>query len=145
MKTVREVAVQLANKPGSLSEITELLGAAGINVLALTVRTAGDVGKVNFVAPDPNRVAAILDGAGYKPTVHEILAAEPPHHPGGLNAMLKTLKLAHVNVEYLYSWIGTAASGCNTIILLGVSDLAAAHDALEREWIRLYDEELYRF
>jgi len=145
MKTVREVAVQLENKPGALSAITELLGSAGISVLALTVRTTGEVGKVNFVAPDPDRVVSLLEGAGYTARVQEILAAEPPRHPGGLNTLLKALKLANVNVEYLYSWIGTPISGCGTIILLGVDDLAAAHDALSREWIRLYDEELYRY
>ncbi len=145
MKTVREVAVQLENKPGTLSTISELLGAAGINILALTVRTAGDAGTVHFVAPDPERVTAILEGAGYKPAVREILAAEPPNHPGGLNAMLKALKLAQVNIEYLYSWIGTPVSRCSNIVLLGVDDLSAAHTALTAEWIRLYDEELYRY
>ncbi|MCA1959891.1 MAG: ACT domain-containing protein [Desulfomonile sp.] len=145
MKTVREVAVQLENKPGALSAIAELLGGAGINILALTVTATGEIGRLNFVAPDPERVANILEGAGYEPRIQEILAAGPPRHPGGLNALLKALKLANISVEYLYSWIGTSISARNTIILLGVNDLAGAHEALSREWIQLYDEELYRF
>lgn len=145
MKTVREVAVQLENTPGALSAIVDLLGAAGIAVLAVFARAAGPVGSVNFVAPDPDRAVAILQGAGYKPTVQEILAVEMPRHPGGLNTLLKALKSAGVNVEYLYSWIGASAPGCSPIVFLGVNDRAAAYDALAREWIRMYDEELYRF
>jgi len=143
MKTVKEVALRIEDKPGTLSVISELLGANGINILALTVRVEGSVGMVNFVAPDPTRVVNILKSAGYSPSIHEILAAEAPHHPGGLNAILKPLRLAGVNVEYLYSWIGIQGCGDRTILLLGVDKLAEARDALTREWIRLYGEEIY--
>lgn len=145
MKTVKEVAVKLENRPGALSEISELLASNGINILALTVRTEGPLGTLHFVVTDPTRVLNILESAGYSPTVQEILAAEAPHHPGGLNALLKPLKLAGVNVSHLYSCIGSHGAGDETIILLGVDNLAAAHDALEREWIRLYGEELYNY
>jgi hypothetical protein len=146
MKTVREIALTLENKPGKLSEISELLGANGINILALTVRTEGEVGTLHIIVPDPERVINILHSAGYSPTVQEILAAVAPHHPGGLNAILKPLKQAGVNVEYLYSCIGgQCASDGGTIILLAVDDLAKAHDALSREWIQLFGEELYTF
>ncbi len=143
MKSVREIAVQLENKPGTLSAISELLGANGINILALTVRTEGAVGTMHFVAPEPAKVASILEAAGYAVTAKEIIAAEAPHHPGGLNAILKPLKRANVNVEYLYSVIG--CQGDRSIILLGVTDVAAADEALSKEWIHLYGEELYSF
>ena len=57
MKTVKEIAVKLENKPGVLSEISELLGANGINIIALTVRTEGPIGTLSFVATDPTRVS----------------------------------------------------------------------------------------
>jgi hypothetical protein len=145
MKTVKEVAVKLENRPGALSEISELLASNGINILALTIRTEGSTGTLNFVATDPARAVNILESAGYSPIIQEILAVEAPHHPGGLNALLKPLKLAGVNVGYLYSCIGSHGAGDETIILLGVDKLQAAHDALEREWIRLYGEELYNY
>ena len=145
MKTVKEIAVKLENKPGVLSEISELLGANGINIIALTVRTDGPIGTLSFVATDPTRVLNILESAGYAPTLQEIIAAETPHHPGGLNALLKPLKLAGVNVEYLYACIGVHGAGDRTVLLLGVDNLHAAYDALSKEWIKLYGEELYDF
>lgn len=145
MKAVEEISVKLENKPGALSELSELLSADGISILALTVRTGAEAGTLSFVATDPARVVNILESAGYNPTVRNIIAAEIPHHPGGLNAVLKPLKVAGVNVEYLYSCVGPHGAGHSTVIMLGVDDTAAAHDALSREWIRLYGEELYRF
>lgn len=145
MKTVKEVSVKLENKPGTLSGICELLGAGGINILALTVRTDGDSGTLSFVATDPFRAVNILQSAGHSPSVHEIIAVETPHHPGGLNAILKPLRLAGVNVEHLYSCIGSSGGSVGTVLLLGVDNLAAACDALTREWIKLYGEEFYNF
>jgi hypothetical protein len=145
MKFVQEISVSLTNKPGTLSEISELLSADGISILALTVRTEAEVGTLSFVATDPSRVVNILESAGYTPSVKEIIAAETPHHPGGLNAILKPLKLAGVNVDYLYSCVGPHGAGHSTVIMLGVDDPAGAHAALSKEWIRLYGDELYTF
>lgn len=145
MKTVKEVVLTLENRPGTLSELSDLLAANGINILALTVITDGEKGTLSFVSNDPQRVANILESAGYSPSIREILAAEVPHHPGGLNAILKPLKIAGVNVSYMYSYLGAHGPADRTVILLGVDNLAAAHDALSREWIQLYGEELYNF
>ncbi|MDQ7785397.1 MAG: ACT domain-containing protein [Desulfomonilaceae bacterium] len=145
MKLVEEISVQLENKPGTLSELSELLSADGISILALTVRTDAAVGTLSFVATDPARVVNVLESAGYNPTVRHIIAAEIPHHPGGINTVLKTLKSAGINVEYLYSCVGPHGAGDSIVIMLGVDDTAAAHDALSREWIRLHGEELYSF
>jgi hypothetical protein len=145
MKTVKEIEIKLQNKPGALSEINELLGANGINIMALTLRTSGATGTLDFVASDPTRVVNILESAGYEPKLQEVLAVEAPHHPGGLHALLKPLKLAGVNIEYIYSCISSHGVGDRTIILLGVDNLSAAHDALTREWIQLYGEELYNY
>ena len=55
MKTVKEISITLENKPGTLSEISELMGASGINLLALIVKTMGAGGTLSFVASDPWR------------------------------------------------------------------------------------------
>ena len=145
MKTVQEISVKLENKPGKLAEVTDLLGANGINILGLTVRTEGPAGVLHFVATDPARVLNILESAGYSASTNDVLAAEVPSHPGGLNALLKPLKLAGVNVEYLYSCIGCHGAGDGSIMFLAVDNLDKAYEALSREWINLYGEELYDF
>lgn len=143
MKTVKEIVVKLENRPGTLSEVSELLGGNGINILALTVRTEGNLGLMSFVASDPIRAQNILRSARYEITTRDIIAAETPHHPGGLNAILKPLKLAGVNVEYLYSCIGASGCGDRTILLLGVSDVPKAYESLKEQWIKQFGEELY--
>ncbi len=143
MKTITEVSVELENKPGTLSEMSELLGSNGINILALTITPRGNSATVRIVAGDPARVENILSSAGYAAEKQQVLAAKTPDHPNGLNAVLKPLRLAGVNVEHIYTCMDRHASGGSTIMMLGVDDLQKAHDALSKEWIQLYGEELY--
>lgn len=143
MKTVKEISITLENKPGTLSEISELMSGSGIDLLALIVRTVGAEGTLSFVASDPSRSVSILESAGHSPTVRDIIAAEAPHHPGGLNAILRPLKRKGINVDCLYACIGCYGAGDSPIILLGVNELAAAYEALSSEWIKMYGEELY--
>ena len=143
MKTVKEITIALENKPGALSEISELLGAGGMYILALTIKTVGAGGTLSLVASDPSRVVSVLESAGHSPKVRDIIAAETPHHPGGLNAILRPLKRKGINVDCLYACIGCYGAGESPIILLGVNDPAAAYEALSREWIKMYGEELY--
>lgn len=145
MKTVKEIAVKLENKPGTLSEISDLLGANGVNILGLTLRTQGKSGMLCFVCTDPGRVTDILKSAGYAAKKHDVLAVEIPHHPGGLNALLKPLRLAGSNIDYLYTCMGCSGAGESSIVILAVDDVKAAHDTLARDWIKLYGEELYTF
>ncbi len=143
MKTVKEISITLENKPGTLSEITDLLSSGGINILASTARTTGVKGAVSFVATDPSRAIGILESAGHTPTVKEIIAAETPDHPGGFNSILRPLKRKGVNIDYLYPCISSYGAENTSIILLGVNDLSAAYETLSLEWIKMYGEELY--
>ncbi len=138
-----QVTVKLADEPGELSKVSNLIGESGINILGLSVTTAFGDGILRFVSTEPEKAAAILEKNGYEVIKDEILACQTPHHPGGLNAILKPLKEAGVNVEHLYPCIGTASGG-QTVLLLGVSDLIKARQALRQNWIIIVGDELYQ-
>jgi hypothetical protein len=120
-----------------------MMREAGVNILALFVSTdtASGQGLMRFVADNPEKAANVLTSQGLKVELAEVVAAVTPHHAGGLLAVLNPLKRAEVNVEYLYPCIQT---GQVTILILGVGkQLREAVDALKKDWIRLYGEELY--
>ena len=82
----------------------------------------------------------VLKTAGYQIKVQEVIACETPHHPGGMNAILKPLKEANINVDYIYPCIGT---GDITVLVLGLKPVKEAHKIMEENWIRVLGEELY--
>ena len=140
--TVKQITVKIPNKPGQLSQISEMMGDGGVNILALFVstNTPEGYGLMRFVADDPEKAVSVVSGQGLEHTTEDVIAAETPHHAGGLQAFLSPLKREGVNVEYLYPCIQTGES---TILIFGTSDTQKAIDALKKDWIRLYGPELY--
>ena len=140
MTTVKEIYLILKNEPGQLSTVSDLLGANGINIIAFYVSTAKDKGTLRFVSNDPEKALNVLKTAGYKLEVNEVIACETPHHPGGMNAILKPLKSSNINVDYIYPCIGT---GDITVLIMGVKSVKEALKLMQDNWIRVLGDELY--
>ena len=140
MKTVKQIDLLLKNEPGTLSRVSDLLGANGINIIAFYVVTEKDKGKLHFVANDPGKSINVLKTNGYQIKVQDVIACEIPHHPGGLNAVLKPLKEANLNVDYIYPCMGT---GDITVLVLGLKPVKEALKIMEDNWIRVLGDDLY--
>ena len=138
--SVKQISVNLENIPGKLSEMNDYLEENGIIMIALSVADAADKSAIRLVASDPEKAANVLKSHGYSVNIIDVLAVEAPNHPGGLKAVLKPLKEVSVNVNYLYTCLGT---GEKTILIMGVDKMADAVQVLKENWIQIYDEELY--
>jgi hypothetical protein len=139
---VKQISVSLENVPGKLSEMSDYLGENGINIIAISVADTADISAIRFVASDPEKAANVLRTHGYPIKITEVLAVEAPNHPGGLNAVLKPLKEVSINVNYLYTSLGR---GENTVLIVGVDKMEEAIQVLKKNWVHMYDEELYKF
>jgi len=138
---VKQIIVTLENVPGKLSEVSDYLGENGINIIALSVVDTADVSAVRFVANNPEKAVNVLTSHGYVIRINDVLAVETPNHPGGLNAVLKPLKEVSINVNYLYTCLGT---GEKTVLIMGVDKMEEAIRVLKKNWVHMMDEELYK-
>jgi hypothetical protein len=137
---VKQISVSLENVPGKLSEVSDYLGENGINIIALSIADTADISAVRFVANDPEKAINVLKTHGYSIKTTDVLAVEAPNHPGGLNAILKPLKEVSVNVSYLYTCLG---AGEKTVLIVGVDKMDEAIQVLRKNWVHMFDEELY--
>lgn len=137
---VKQISISLENVPGKLSEVSDYLGDNRINIIALSVADTADISAVRFVANDPEKAINVLRSHGYSLKISEVLAVEAPNHPGGLNAVLRPLKEMKINVNYLYTCLGR---GENTVLIMGVDKVEEAVQVLKKNWVHMYDEELY--
>jgi hypothetical protein len=138
---VKQIIVTLENVPGKLSEVSDYLGENGINIIALSVVDTADVSAVRFVANNPDKAVNVLTSHGYVIRINDVLAVETPNHPGGLNAVLRPLKEVSINVNYLYTCLGT---GEKTVLIMGVDKMEEAIRVLKKNWVHMVDEELYK-
>jgi len=119
--------VDLPNRPGSLADVAEALGAGGINITATSATTSGSAGTVAFSADDDAGARSVLQAHGWTFREVELVVASLEHRPGSLGAAARSLADAGVNLESMFA---TGMDGGRVQIAFGVSDAGAARAAL---------------
>jgi len=138
---ITQISVILDNVPGALSNISEILGREGVNIRAISVADTSDLSTVRFVVDDPVKALNILNSRGFRTKETDVLAVETPDHPGGMNAVLRPLREAGINVHYLYPHLGRASG--QAIVILGVDRTEEAQKVLQLNWVHTLGEEVY--
>ena len=100
-----EIRVFVENKPGKLSHVTELLGSAGIDILALDIADEGQFGVFKILTAEPDRAKRILSDAGMTVAFNEVACIEIADQPGGLVKLAKALEDANLNLNEAYGCI----------------------------------------
>jgi hypothetical protein len=139
---VNQISVSLDNVPGRFLDVSECLGTEGINIRAISVADTSDMSTVRFVTDDPKRTVDVLRSQGYSIKETDVIAVEVPDHPGGLQAILRPLKAASINVLYFYPFLGRGESG-NAIVIVGVDRNEEAVNVLKANWIQTLGSEIY--
>ncbi|OGP48350.1 MAG: hypothetical protein A3K30_00960 [Deltaproteobacteria bacterium RBG_13_51_10] len=139
---VKQVSVVLENVPGKFLSVSECLGREGINIRAISVAETSDRSTVRFVTDNPEKTVRVLKSNGYSVSVADVIAVEIPDHPGALKAVLKPLQEANINVHYFYTFLGRGESG-QPIVIIGVDKTEEAVEALEKNWLHLFRDEIY--
>jgi hypothetical protein len=140
--SVKQISISLENVPGKFLEVSERLGVEGINIRAISVADTSDVSTVRFVADAPEKCVNVLRSHGYSVKETDVIAVEVPDHPGGLQAVLKPLKGANINVHYLYPFLGRGESG-QPIVILGADRTEEAIKVLKKNWVHTFGKEIY--
>src|SRR6188768_4224717 len=124
MAIQREITVKLANSPGALSRVSQLLGGERINMLAMSIDPSG---YLRMVVDNPLHAANTLREQHYNVDERDVLYTVMPNEPGSLSRALRLLGEAGINVEYAY------ASGIDRVPMVGV--VIAVADAQKASYI----------
>lgn len=103
MKTVKQLALFLENKPGTLSKVCKAIAAAKINIYAISVSDAVDHAVVRMVVSEPQKALHLLGDHGVLVVERDVLMLEGRNKPGELASIAAKLARHKVNIEYAYS------------------------------------------
>lgn len=131
---VRQLSVFVANEAGRVSQVTDLLGQAGINIRGFSVSDTAEFGILRLVVDKPDEALRVLREGGFTVKESDVICINLPDQPGGLASVLKVVADAGVNIEYVYSLIAT-------YVVLNVSDVDRALHLLEGQPVRLVSQE----
>ena len=139
---VKQFRLQSANVSGKLSYLSDVLAKHGVNIRAISVGLESkEVSSICIVVDDPKKAKNALSSEAIEFTESDVMAVEMPDHPGGMNAVLKPLRDAKINAIAMYPYIGRAN---NPIMILEVDNIKVATEVLKRNWVKLWDKEIYR-
>ncbi|MHB1477271.1 MAG: ACT domain-containing protein, partial [Coriobacteriia bacterium] len=116
---IKQLSVFIANESGRVSEVTGILGEAGINIRGFSVSDTADYGILRLIVDRPDDAFFVLTEAGFTVRLDDVICIDLPDVPGGLSAVLKVVSDAGVNIEYVYSLIAT-------FVVLNVGDVDRA-------------------
>ena len=138
---LKQIVVSIENEPGRLSEVTESLGNAGINLRALNLVDTGAFGQLRLLVSDVVTARKILMKMQIPAYVNEVVAAEIEDKPGSLAKLLKPLTEAGVTVIFMYAFI-TFSKG-NAIMVFRFSDNDKAIEVLQANGMNLLDAKAF--
>ena len=138
--TMKQLSVFVENKPGTLAEITGILGENGIDMCALSVADTERYGILRLIVNNPQKAEDALKAAGFKVSLTDVIAVS--HKPGGLSKALKHVAKAGIAVEYMYAFVSPKAD--TAYVILRVQDNQKAILALQQGGIPVVQgEEIY--
>ncbi len=138
---VQQVSVILDNRPGQLAKLVALLNKEDITPKAIAAASVAEDSTVRLIVNDPQKAATVLESFNFRFQLDPVLVVEVPCHPGGMNAIVKPLSEAEINIHYIYTTIERL--GKETILIIGVDDIDMAEAILRRHWVNFVGDKVY--
>lgn len=127
---MRDLEIELEDRPGALAEMGAALGAAGVSVEGGGAWVVAGRGVAHFLVEDGAAARAALEAAGIRVLAdREVLVQRLDQEvPGQLGRITRRMAEAGVNIQALYS-------DHDHQLILVVDDLAAGR-AVSDAWMR---------
>jgi hypothetical protein len=138
---VMQISVQLDNVPGALTKLIDILDKDDISIKAMSAASSTEDSMIRLVVNHPEKAADVFQSCHLNYELIPVIAVEVPAHSGGLNAIIKPLSKAEVNILYLYTTIDRI--GKETIVILGVDNIDKATEVLKGHWINFVGDQIY--
>ncbi len=124
----RQLVVFVENRPGSLSEVLEVLAESGVNIEAMLLEGSVDFGALRVHVDNPRKAEKALGDAGFQVQSGEALVIQMKNEPGELLTVTKKLAEAKVNIDALFGTTNKTGEAAEFVIM--VNDVEKARQAL---------------
>lgn len=139
---MKQISAFIENSTGSLSLITDILGAAGIDIKAMSLADTAEYGILRMIVSDSASALNTLKANGVIASITNVTVVEIKNEIGGLGAVLKILESENVNIEYMYAFESVTKSGAFAVFRFEDGD--KARSVLDAHSVGHYSEENFK-
>ena len=130
---IKQLSVFLENKSGRLTEVTEVLASAKINISAFSIADTAEFGILRMIVNKPEDAEATLKARGISVHITDVIAVVVPHEPGGLHRALHILSAEGISIEYMYAF----ALGDRATVIIRTEAIQQTIDVLKKHKLEL--------
>ena len=129
----KQLRIFLENKSGRLTEVTDVLGSAGVNLSAMSIADNSDFGILRCIVSDPEKAYQVLKENHFAVKITDVIGIVCPNTSGSLAIILKYLSERGIFIEYMYSF----ANGDVAHVIIRPTDLDECEKVLEEKKVEL--------
>jgi len=133
--SIDQLSVFVENKQGKLVEVVEAVGAAGIDLRALSIADTSDFGVLRIIVDRPVDALKQLTDLGYVVRMNQVLPVSIDDTPGSLGKTLRILADNGINVEYTYAFVAHGKD--RAFVILRVEDNDKAEAILRKAGVKI--------
>ena len=101
---IKQLSIFLQNKIGRFTEVTNILGQAGVDMQAFTVSENSDFGILRLIVDDTDKAVAALREAGFAVNTTDVVCLVCPDKPGAIAPYMNRLSEGGISIEYMYAF-----------------------------------------
>ena len=129
----KQLSIFLENKSGRLTDVTQVLGKADVNLSAMSIADNSDFGILRCIVSDPDKAYRELKAAHFTVKITDVIGFVCPNTSGSLAKVLKHLSDNGIFIEYMYSF----ANGNVAHVVIRPTDLEACERVLAEKKVEL--------
>jgi hypothetical protein len=128
MEITTQLALFLANKPGTLAAVCDALAAENINIYGLTISDTVDHAVVRMVVSDHKKALSLFEEHGTLVVENQVLMIVHDNKPGTLSGLAKKLAAEGINIEYAY--LAGAPDSAKGLLIFRPNNIEKAFEVL---------------
>lgn len=141
---IKQLSVFVENKLGRMSDITGVIGDAGIDIRALSIADTSDFGILRLIVDKPDDALEALKQAGITVSLTDVIAVGIEDKPGAFAKAVKIMSDAGIGIEYMYAFISRSDS--QAYVIMRIEDIDKGIEAMQKNGIKLLSSnEVYNF
>ena len=116
----KQLTVFIENRTGRLSEVLDVLGENGVNILSMSLADTTEFGLLRLIVDNAALGKDKLNEKGFSALLSDVSIIKIPHKAGSLQKLLRTIDENGVNIEYMY---GLSIASDEAYVVLKASDV----------------------
>jgi hypothetical protein len=123
-EVAQQLSIFVANKPGVLGKLCDLLKRERVNIYAIQSSDNRDHSIIRLVVDDHQRALLLLEDYGTLVQRTDVIMIDGPNRPGTIGEIAAKLGAGKINIDYLYC--ATPPSAKAGLLIFKPSNVAKA-------------------